>query len=75
VSLRSNVPDYTDYAGPLPEGLTFSDTPAQVHQKLGPPSEGHDFLPKEFWSVQGRKLCVTYDKPKTKTKQVSISAD
>jgi hypothetical protein len=74
VALRSNVPQYTDYTGPLPEGLTFGDSQVQVHQKLGTPTKVHGFLPKEFWTIRGCKLCVTYDKQKTKAEDVSVIA-
>jgi hypothetical protein len=75
VALRSNVPKYTDYAGPLPQGLSFGDTQAQVHQKLGAPKELHDFLPVEFWAVKRCKLSVTYDEKKTKVEEVSVDAE
>ena len=72
ITFRSNVPDYTDYAGPLPKGILFGDSPDQVHQKLGSPQSVHPRMPKEFWTLNGLKLCVTYDKAKAGAKQVSL---
>ena len=68
----SEVADYADYNGPLPGGIVFGDAPAEVHRKLGPPESVHDRQPKEFWTLSGLQLTVSYDRPKTKVKQVTL---
>jgi hypothetical protein len=70
----SRVPDFADYAGPLPKGIVFGDTPAQVQKKMGAPPKVHNFLPSESWNVDGLQLIVRYDDAKTGVEQVSLSA-
>ena len=68
----SKVPNFLDYAGNLPGGLAFGDTRAEVHSKLGSPKDEHDFLPTEFWSMDGLELSIDYDDNKTRAEQVTI---
>lgn len=53
---------FTTFAGALPGGLTFADSPAQARAKLGKPTE----IMKEFridhWIADGRQLTVRYTK-------------
>ncbi|HLK41599.1 MAG TPA: hypothetical protein VKU41_32850 [Polyangiaceae bacterium] len=71
--MSSQVPDYAEYQGPLPNGVVFGEPPARVHQKLGTPERLHDRMPKEFWTFRGLQLTITYDKPKTKVRSVSLA--
>jgi hypothetical protein len=66
------VPDYADYAGTLPKGLVFGETPAQVQKKVGAPPKVHDFLPSESWALDSVQLSVRYDDEKTAVEQVSL---
>jgi hypothetical protein len=68
----SHVPDFSEYSGPLPMGLAFGQTPAKVHETMGPPERAHPVLPTERWAFEGARLIVTYDKQKTAVRQVSV---
>jgi hypothetical protein len=72
IMFKVRVPDFKDYAGPLPKGLAWSDTLDQVHKKLGNPAKVHPRMPTEFWTFDGAMLTVSYDKPKTTIEEVTL---
>jgi hypothetical protein len=72
IMFKFRVPEFKDYAGPLPKGLAWGDTLDQVHKKLGNPAEVHPRMPKEFWTIDGVMLSVRYDKEKTAIKGVTL---
>jgi hypothetical protein len=53
---------FTTYAGKLPMGLTFSDTPNIARKKLGKPTTSLKEFRLEHWIENGRQLTVRYRK-------------
>jgi hypothetical protein len=74
IMLRSNVPKFKDYAGSLPEELVFGESAADVHTKIGQPERLHNFLAKEFWTIQGCKVIAVFNEAKTKLEEVVIES-
>jgi hypothetical protein len=72
IMFKFGVPGFKDYAGPLPRGLAWGDTLDQVHKKLGNPAKVHPRMPTEFWTLDGARLSVGYDKGKTAIKRVIL---
>jgi hypothetical protein len=64
VQFYSDVEEgFTTFAGALPGGLTFSDSPAQARAKLGKPTEIMKDFRLDHWIADGRQLTVRYTKP------------
>jgi hypothetical protein len=53
---------FTSFAGALPGGLTFSDSPNVVRRKLGKPSKIQKLDRQDHWIAGGRQLSVRYNK-------------
>jgi hypothetical protein len=51
---------FTTFAGALPKGLTFSDSPKEARQKLGKPTKIMKEFRLDHWIAKGRQLTVRY---------------
>lgn len=69
----SKIPDYTQYAGKLPFGITFEQTQADVHALFGPPPKKHPFLPRERRAMDGVDFIIGYDKSYQFIKECSLA--
>ena len=53
---------FTTFAGPLPKGLTFADSPKEVLKKLGKPTSSKKQFRIEHWLHGSYQLSVQYTK-------------
>ena len=56
------------YAGELPAGLSFADTPDDARRKLGPPTRSTPGL--DVWKVDGHRITAEYDAERTRIRLV-----
>jgi hypothetical protein len=56
----TDVEDYTEFVGALPENLKFSDTQKEVRAKLGKPTESLDEFGIDNWRKPDRFVSISY---------------
>lgn len=75
-------PSYQQYAGPLPEGLTFNSSRCDVREALGVPVESRDggvgkselhILPWDWFNYRGQKVHFEYGGTFDSVRMVSIA--
>lgn len=75
-------PSYQQYAGPLPEGLTFNSSRIDVREALGAPVESRDsdsrifelqILPWDWFDYLGQKVHFEYGETLDSVRMVSIA--
>jgi hypothetical protein len=64
----------SNFSGELPRKLSFTDTQAEVHQKLGKPTLSIPPLRRETWKTNAEALSVKYSKDSGQVTFVSVDA-
>ena len=63
------------FAGPLPHGLSFSDTRGAVREKLGPPSWSSPVVANDRWNEGERYLTIAFDPDEDNIMEVACGLD